>query len=231
MANELKTTVINMKSLSQNISDPIIVGAGDAAGSKLRIIFTQEAAAQFTPNTKVYLSWLHQEKNIKGYNVFTEITDEENEDFPPTWEITYPRAMLHEGNVLACIQIVDDISIASSVNFTIHVLIDPNAGETYTESDDYSDFQKMIIQINSLFSRMQKQTTDQKIEFEDMQLEFIKINRMVAEMEEDCEIAKESAEQALQIAQSFQETLNEINIAITDQNNAINILQTQISEI
>ena len=95
----------------------------------------------------------------------------------------------------------------------------------------YSDFQKMIIQINSLFSRMQKQTTDQKIEFEDMQLEFIKINRMVAEMEEDCEIAKESAEQALQIAQSFQETLNEINIAITDQNNAINILQTQISEI
>ena len=84
MANELKATVINLKSLSQNIPDPIVVGAGDAAGRKLRIIFTQEAAAQFTPNTKVYLSWLHQEKNIKGYNIFTEIKDDENEDFPPT---------------------------------------------------------------------------------------------------------------------------------------------------
>jgi hypothetical protein len=56
MANELKATVINMKSLSQNITDPVVVGAGDAAGRALRIIFTQEAAAQFTPETKVYLS-------------------------------------------------------------------------------------------------------------------------------------------------------------------------------
>lgn len=84
MTNELKATIINMKSLSQDIEDPIIVGAGDAAGRSLRIIFTQEAAAQFTPNTKVYLSWKHQEKNIVGYNVFTEILDEEDEDFPPT---------------------------------------------------------------------------------------------------------------------------------------------------
>lgn len=84
VANELKATVINLKSLSQNIPDPITVGAGDASGRKLRVIFTQEAAAQFTPNTKVYLSWRHQEKDIKGYNIFTEIIDEENEDFPPT---------------------------------------------------------------------------------------------------------------------------------------------------
>lgn len=84
MANELKATVINMKTLSQDITDPVVVGAGEAAGRALRIIFTQEAAARFTPSTKVYLSWYHQEKNIKGYNVFTEITDEEDEDFPPT---------------------------------------------------------------------------------------------------------------------------------------------------
>lgn len=56
MANELKATVINMKTLSQDIADPVIVGAGDANGRVLRIIFTQEAAAQFTPSTKVYLS-------------------------------------------------------------------------------------------------------------------------------------------------------------------------------
>ena len=84
MAKELKATIINMKSLSQDIVDPIVVGAGEAAGRALRVIFTQEAAAQFTPSTKVYLSWYHQEKNIKGYNVFTEIIDDNDEDFPPT---------------------------------------------------------------------------------------------------------------------------------------------------
>ena len=84
MADELKTTVINMKSLSQNIPDPVIIGAGDANGRTLRIIFTQEAAAQMTENTKVYLSWYHQGIDVKGYNVFTHIIDDEDENLPPT---------------------------------------------------------------------------------------------------------------------------------------------------
>lgn len=84
MIDDLKATVINMKHLSQDIDDPVVIGAGDANGRTLRIIFTQEAGAQFSPNTKVYLSWKHQEKNIKGYNVFTEIKNEDEEDFPPT---------------------------------------------------------------------------------------------------------------------------------------------------
>ena len=84
MADELKTTVINMKSLSQNILDPIAIGAGDANGRTLRVIFTQEAAAQMTEDTKVYLSWHHQEIDVKGYNVFTKIVNDDDEDFPPT---------------------------------------------------------------------------------------------------------------------------------------------------
>lgn len=150
MTNELKATIINMKSLSQDIEDPIIVGAGDAAGRSLRIIFTQEAAAQFTPNTKVYLSWKHQEKNIVGYNVFTEILDEEDEDFPPTWEIFYPRSMLYAGNVVACIEIVDDISIAATTNFTIHVLEDPNDGSVFTATNDFTEFQNAVTQLSAL---------------------------------------------------------------------------------
>lgn len=57
MTIQLKGTVINMKSLSQNIEDPIIIGAAEANGRYLNIIFTQEAAAQFSDSTKVYLSW------------------------------------------------------------------------------------------------------------------------------------------------------------------------------
>ena len=56
-----------MKSLSQHIDDPIVVGGGDADGRYLTIIFTQEAAARFAPNTKVYLSWRHIQKDVKGY--------------------------------------------------------------------------------------------------------------------------------------------------------------------
>ena len=117
MTWELKRTVINMKTLSQDIENPIVIGEGEANGRVLRVIFTQEAAAQFTPTTKVYLSWRHKEKDIKGYNVFTEVKNTTNNFMPPTWEIFYPKAMLHEGNVIACLEIVDDVSISVSKNF------------------------------------------------------------------------------------------------------------------
>lgn len=212
MANELKATVINMKNLSQDITDPVVVGAGDAAGRALRIIFTQEAAAQFTPETKVYLSWWHQEKNIKGYNVFTEITDDEDEDFPPTWEIHYPKSMLYEGNVLACIQIVDSVSIATSVNFTIHVLIDPNDGSNFIASDDYTEFQKAIIQLASVQDQAHQQLINQKLEFEDMQLAFMDIRRITIDNQNIVTEAKQIAENALGVANEALETIEDFTI-------------------
>ena len=209
MANELKATVINMKTLSQDIADPVIVGAGDANGRVLRIIFTQEAAAQFTPSTKVYLSWWHQEKNIKGYNVFTEIKDEEDKDFPPTWEIHYPKSMLYEGNVLACIQIVDEVSIATSVNFTIHVLIDPNDGSTFTATDDFTEFQKAVISLASVESQARRQLINQKIEFEDMQLAFMRIQKDSNDAISIATEAKTIAESILGVATDAKEVANE----------------------
>lgn len=212
MANELKATIINMKTLSQNITDPVVVGAGDAAGRALRIIFTQEAAARFTPSTKVYLSWYHQEKNIKGYNVFTEITDEDDEDFPPTWEIHYPKSMLYEGNVLACIQIVDETSISTSVNFTIHVLIDPNDGSSFVGTDDFTEFQKAVIRLASVEDQARKQMIDQKIEFEDMQLAFMNIQRIAIDSKNISEEAKRIAENALGVANEALETIEDFTI-------------------
>lgn len=209
MANELKATVINMKTLSQDITDPVVVGAGEAAGRALRIIFTQEAAARFTPSTKVYLSWYHQEKNIKGYNVFTEITNEEDEDFPPTWEIKYPKSMLYEGNVLACIQIVDEVSISTSVNFTIHVLIDPNDGSGFEETDDFSEFQKAVINLATLEDQVRQQMQDQKNEFEDMQLAFEDVRQIADEAKDIAEEAKRISENALGVATEALETIED----------------------
>ena len=219
MATELKATVINLKSLNQMIPDPV-VGAGDAGGRRLRVIFTQEAAAQFTPNTKVYLSWLHQERNVKGYNVFTDVTKKEGRYCPPTWEIAYPKAMLHEGNVLACIQIVDDVSIATSVNFMIRILVDPNGHQSFTDTDDYSDFQKVVIQINSLTAQMKKQLTAQKLEFEDMQLEFMRIRKIAVDAQENTRLAREYAERALRITESFHHTIEDMRAMVEEADNA-----------
>ena len=213
MANELKTTIINMKTLNQDISDPITVGAGEAAGRALRIIFTQEAAALFTPNTKVYLSWYHQEEDIKGYNVFTKITNEENEDFPPTWEISYPKSMLYEGNVLACIQIVDDISISTSVNFTIHVLANPNDGSEFEKTNDFSEFQEAIINLTALKNQIETQR-------ETWQTEFLIWENDFENMRQITEENRQKSEEALTIANTALDKINEL-IETLNQNNLI----------
>ncbi len=190
MAQELKTFTVNMKSLDQDIDDPVVVGAGDVNGRTLRIIFTQEAAAQFTPETKVYLKWFHQDRKISGYNVFTHV----NYD-PPVWEIHYPKSMLYEGNVLCCIEVVDDISIAPSTNFHVHVLADPNDGSSFVVSDDYSVFQQAVIDLASVVEKGQEQLDRQKEEFEDMK--------------RDVDIAKETADAAYNLAVEVSETVNE----------------------
>ena len=145
MTTQLKGIIINMKSLSQDIVDPIIIGAAEANGRYLSIIFTQEAAAQFSDNTRVYLSWRHIQKDIKGYNVFTEIPREDDkesmitaEEQPPVWQIAFPQEMLWEGDVLAHIELVDDISIAASTNFSIHVLADCWEHGKNWKTDDWS---------------------------------------------------------------------------------------------
>ena len=155
MATNLKGVVINMKSLSQHIENPIVVGGGDANGRFITIIFTQEAAAQFAPETKVYLSWRHVQLNIKGYNVFTEIPREDTDELtaeeqPPTWYIYLPEALLHEGDVIATIELVDQISVAASTTFTIRVLEDPWAETNWIENDDLSEFKTAMLKAQNL---------------------------------------------------------------------------------
>lgn len=167
MSQELRAFTVNLKSMNQDIPDPIVAGAGDAHGRTFRIIFDQEAEAQITPNTKIYLSWWHKQLNIKGYNVFTQ----KNVD-PIIWEIQWPQAMLHEGDVLCCIEMVDDISIVQSTNFIVHVLSDPNDGSSFVVSDDFSEFQNAVIHLTCLSKKMKEQLEQQKRDFEKMASQF-----------------------------------------------------------
>ena len=167
MSQELRAFTVNLKSMDQDIPDPIVAGAGDANGRTFRVIFDQEAEAQLTPETKIYLSWFHKQKKIKGYNVFTQTSDN-----PVIWEIKWPQTMLHEGDVLCCIEMVDSVSIVQSTTFLVHVLTDPNDGSGFVVSDDFSEFQNAVIQLNCIADQMKDQMLQQKLEFEDMALQF-----------------------------------------------------------
>ena len=70
MPQELRSFVVNMKSLDQDIADPIVAGAGDANGRSFRVIFTQEAKAQKTPdhNSKEHPKHLHRCNSKAGTN-------------------------------------------------------------------------------------------------------------------------------------------------------------------
>lgn len=148
-----------MKSLSQHIENPIVVGGGESDGRYLTIIFTQEAAARFAPHTKVYLSWRHIQKNVKGYNVFTEIPREDTDELtaeeqPPAWFIHYPKALLHEGDAIATIELVDEISVAASTTFSIHILADPWEGTEWFEEDDLSEFKEAMIKADNRYHEL-----------------------------------------------------------------------------
>ena len=205
MPQELRSFVVNMKSLDQDIADPIVAGAGDANGRSFRVIFTQEAKAQMTPDTKVYLKWKHLQYDVRGYNVFNHICD-----CPETWEIHWPQAMLHEGDVLCRIELVDSISIAPSVNFTVHVLSDPDDGSKFVLSDDYSEFQAAVIDLNSLSNKMREQMEQQAKEFENMKNQFEELNDKVDEALDKANEALDKVENIMQVNVAAEVYMNEL---------------------
>lgn len=209
MAKELRSFVINMKSLSQDIEDPVVAGGGDANGTSLRVIFTQEAAEQFTEHTKVYLKWRHLQTDTRGYNVF-KCLEEGDECNPRVWEIHYPQAMLHEGDVLCRLEIVDEISIAPSTNFTVHVLADPDSGDRFVVSDDYSLFITACISMNSFLEVSQEQMEKWEKEFEEMRAGYDDIRKTAEE-------ALDKANTALDMAQSAVDAAYEKDVALSVQ--------------
>lgn len=192
MSEELKAIVVNLKSLDQDIEDPILQGAGDANGRTFRVVLSQEAADMLTPEMKIYLKWRHQELDVRGYNVFTKVQDADCFR-PAIWEIHWPHSMLHEGNVLCRIELVDDVSIFPSVNFMVHVLADPDDGSKFVVSDDYSIFQTAVIEMNAATEKALEQLENQQKEFDSMRQEF-------GSMREDIQAAKDKADEAYDLA-------------------------------
>lgn len=58
--------------------------------------------------------------------------------------------MLHEGDVIATIELVDEISVAASTTFSIHVLADPWDGTQWFEEDDLSEYKETLVRAQSL---------------------------------------------------------------------------------
>lgn len=197
MPVELKAFTVNLKSMDQDIDDPIIAGAGDANGRTFRVIFTQEAAAQFTEFSKVYLSWHHKQADVSGLQVFTKVCDD-----PMIWEIKWPRTLLYEGDALCCIKLVDDVSVVQSTNFIVHILSDPNSGENFTVSDDYSVFNQAVIELTSLSEEMKQQMEEQEKEFSGWRDTFSQMREDIDAATEKADAAYDAAMEALEAAQT-----------------------------
>ena len=157
MSQELKSFVINLKSLDQAIESPILAGAGDANGYSLKVVVSQQAACRLTASTKMYLDWKHQNIGVKGYNVFSQTCAE-----PAIFELNWPNAMLREGTVLCRLEMVDDVSISPSTNFSVHVLQSPNDGSDFVISNDYSDFQQAVVDLTTAKDEMLDELDYQK---------------------------------------------------------------------
>ena len=202
MRQKLKDIVINMKSLSQDIVDPIVVGAGDANGRTITVVFTQQAAEQFDDDTKVYLKWHHNEKDINGYNVFTDL-----KKYVPTWQIFIPRAMLYEGTVLCTIELVDDVSIAPSQSFLIKVVSDPFDSGEFEITDDFSIFQQAAILMNTIESKVNG-INDL---VENIQDDVSEVKKVVEDAEKISKEAKDNADAALKSAKEALDNSNKAN--------------------
>ena len=209
MPAELKDFVVNLKSLSQDIEDPIIQGGGDANGRTFKIIFTQEAADMFTPYTKVYLYWNHQQLKTYGVNVFTKVSKDEDCFNPPVWQINWRKAMLHEGDVLCCIKLVDDISISPSNNFLVHVLQDPNDGSSFIVGDDYSIFDKCILEMNALTDKLREEFDGYAKEFDEMRQSFNQIK-------ENSNLALDKAKEAYDLANQALSKIDECQLTMEE---------------
>ena len=193
MSQELKTFTIDLKSLDQTIDSPILAGAGDVNGYVLRVVFTQKAGCQLTPGSKVYLNWMHQEQKIKGYNVLTKVAD-----CPATFEIHWPKAMLREGTVLCRLEVVDDISISPSTNFSVHVLQNPTDGSDFVVTDDFSDFQQAVIDLTTIRDEMLSELEYQKKLFDNLAPDVEGVKADAAEALEKATKAEADSTEALE---------------------------------
>lgn len=190
--DQIKDVFLRIKSLQQCIH-PITIGAG-ASRPYIWIKFDKEAAKQFSRSTLVYLSWEHSDRNnTRGYNVFTQ----ESKD-PNIWRIHLPASMLHEGKVLARIELVDKFSIAASTNFEINILYNPNQDETFTESEDFGVFQQAIVDLTGKIDDTRQMLEDTRDTVEDLSELFEQAKEFYKKMEEEFEQRDQKIDDALQ---------------------------------
>ena len=211
--DQLRKNVINLKSLDQEINDPIIAGAGESGGPQLFVILTQEAAARFTPTTKLYLSWKHLDlDNVLGYNMFTQVSEK-----PNTWAISWPPQMKYEGTVEACLEIVDAISVDQSRHFNIEVLSDLQQDNQFAE-EGYDVFHQSLLEM----TQTNDETRELLQEVTDLQTEAASLYEEMLESQETTQERVQAIEDKMDQMQNewqewqqfFTETLDKIECCI-----------------
>lgn len=118
---------------------------GDANGRGIDLVVMDGAKAASMTGMSVYLAWGH-EKGGEGLTPFTAV-DAAN----GRWRVLFPTSMQRRGTVLARVMIYlagSKTPITGSRNFRIFVEVDPVDGNTAISDNDFSVFQRAVVDLN-----------------------------------------------------------------------------------
>ncbi|MEG1907231.1 MAG: BppU family phage baseplate upper protein [Gordonibacter sp.] len=119
--------------------------AGDLNGRGISLTVAHNSQPVDMTGMSVYLAWGH-EFSGEGLEKFTAINATTGR-----WKVLYPNAMQRRGKVLARVMIYltgKDTPITSSNNFRIHVAANPVNDKTLVADNDFSVFQRAVVDLH-----------------------------------------------------------------------------------
>lgn len=133
---------IRLDKANQPIIHKQITSEGDRDGRQLEVQLTNRYVLESQENVQLTLYWKHLRLGNQGMEPF-EATDASDGIF----EVSFPRAMLNEGNVDCFIQIRDGNHFTNTRHFTVVVKGTGFDAQTAIASDDYKALNDALVQI------------------------------------------------------------------------------------
>ena len=131
----------------------LLAHGGDHDGRGIDLTITQGGEPVDTTGMSVWLEWRHQATRGQGFNSFEDL------DADGRWQVTYPSAMLHPGDVVARIGVYqseerdESTYITGSKNFRIHVQESPIDPDAMEGNNDFTVFHEAAIALSGAAER------------------------------------------------------------------------------
>jgi hypothetical protein len=180
----------------------LIAHESDADGRGIDLYITQDGQAASMSGMTVNLEWVNRRTGHQGYNKFTAVSATTGH-----FKLYYPTAMQEPGTVLARISIYlgGTTPISGSLNFEIYVQPSPINQDAQIGSDDFTQFQEAVRDLNELGEEVRK-AEDARVEAENKRVTAESSRASAESTRVANENARKTAETARATAESKRET-------------------------